>query len=103
MDDERRQFVMSAAAPFSADLPVPEVPEPAIVERSSVHEAGQARRQIMPLPTAMLSGLKPGLQQAFTTELERGNSFLFAPVFMAGGALTYFGLAKEPGFVPLFL
>ena len=103
MDDERRQFAMSAAAPFSVDLPMAEVPDPATIKRSSAREAGYAGRQIMPLPTAILSDLKPGLRRAFTTELERGNSFLFAPVFMAAGALTYFALAKEPGFVLLFL
>ena len=38
---------------------------------------------------------------AVATELDRGIVFLLAPVFLAAGALAYFALRQEPGFVPL--
>ncbi len=38
---------------------------------------------------------------AVATELDRGIAFLLAPVFLAAGALVYFVLPQEPGFVPL--
>ncbi len=38
---------------------------------------------------------------AVVTELDRGIAFLLAPVFLAAGALAYFALRQEPGFVPL--
>lgn len=47
--------------------------------------------------------LKHGLRHAFVTDLERGNGFLFAPVFMAAGALFYFTIPLEPGFAVLFV
>lgn len=38
---------------------------------------------------------------AVATELDRGIAFLLAPVFLAAGALAYFALRQEPGFIPL--
>ncbi|WP_269929486.1 ComEC/Rec2 family competence protein [Aminobacter sp. HY435] len=38
---------------------------------------------------------------AIDLELERGAAFLFVPVFLACGALTYFGLRQEPDLLPL--
>ncbi len=40
--------------------------------------------------------------QALATEWERGTAFLFLPVCLSAGALTYFELAWEPSFIPLF-
>ncbi len=38
---------------------------------------------------------------AVATELDRGIAFLLMPVFLAVGALVYFSLGREPGFLPL--
>ena len=38
---------------------------------------------------------------AVSTELDRGIAFILAPVFLAVGALVYFSLGHEPGFLPL--
>jgi competence protein ComEC len=38
---------------------------------------------------------------AVATELDRGVAFILAPVFLAVGALIYFSLGHEPGFLPL--
>jgi ComEC/Rec2-related protein len=38
---------------------------------------------------------------AASTELDRGVAFIVAPVFLAVGALAYFSLGHEPGFLPL--
>ncbi|KQZ13698.1 competence protein [Mesorhizobium sp. Root554] len=40
-----------------------------------------------------------GLAMASGTELDRGVGFLLVPVFLATGALFYFALASEPGFL----
>ena len=40
---------------------------------------------------------------AFARERDLGAGFLFIPVFMAGGALAYFILEREPGWVSLLL
>ncbi len=92
--DERRQFALPAAAPL-APAPretIPADPRPAFPERPSSHP-----------PVAAVRGLPATLRRALDGELERGNGFLFAPVFMAAGALSYFTLAAEPSFLPLLL
>lgn len=86
---------MSAAL----SLPVSE----AVVVTAEGSGAGYGRPWEMPLPAAIFARLKLGLQRAFETELERGNGFLFAPVFMAAGALAYFAMRHEPGFIRLAL
>lgn len=41
------------------------------------------------------------LHDAVTMEAERGTAFLFIPVFLALGAIVYFNLEVEPGWLPL--
>ena len=41
------------------------------------------------------------INAAVSTDLDRGIAFVLAPVFLAAGALVYFALAHEPGFLPL--
>ncbi|MCO5157368.1 MAG: ComEC family competence protein [Aquamicrobium sp.] len=94
--DERRQFALPGAAPLA---PMPARREavsadsrPALPERPPSHP-----------PVAVARGLPATLRRALDGEPERGNGFLFAPVFMAAGALSYFTLAAEPSFLPLLL
>lgn len=39
------------------------------------------------------------LRDAVSAEWERGTAFLFIPVVLAAGALTYFAIGQEPGFI----
>ncbi|MGN6145023.1 MAG: ComEC/Rec2 family competence protein [Mesorhizobium sp.] len=56
----------------------------------------QARRLArIPSPYSAVAGLAA----AAATELDRGVAFLLVPVFLSGGAIFYFSLAAEPGFV----
>ncbi|MBL8584723.1 MAG: ComEC/Rec2 family competence protein, partial [Rhizobiaceae bacterium] len=48
-----------------------------------------------------LSALSRAVLRTFALELDRGTAFLFAPVFMAVGAVVYFALPAEPGVAPL--
>jgi len=50
-----------------------------------------------------LGRLRQVVLRALTTEHERGTPFLFVPVFMATGALTYFAVDREPTFIALWL
>ena len=91
--DERRQFALPAA-PLPAPIPSPREAAPA----DSRPALPQRRRE-----GASVRDLPALLRRALDGELERGNGFLFAPVFMAAGALSYFTLAAEPSFLPLLL
>lgn len=92
--DERRQFsAPSGGGPASASPPLVVPPSPA----TPVHR--RMRREAV----ASLPDLRRGVHHAFQTDIERGNGFLFAPVFMAGGALAYFTTSEEPAFTPLLL
>jgi ComEC/Rec2-related protein len=42
------------------------------------------------------------LATAIVLELERGTPFLLVPVFLALGAIIYYGLEAEPDFLPMF-
>ena len=44
-------------------------------------------------------GCRPALRLALATEWERGTAFLFAPVLLAAGALSYFAVGREPYFL----
>ena len=48
------------------------------------------------LPTVSADRLPSALREAVATEWERGTLFLFTPVMMAAGALTYFAVDREP-------
>lgn len=51
---------------------------------------------------AFVSAVMPGrLGDALQTELDRGAAFLLVPVFLAIGALVYFGLPIEPKLISL--
>ena len=88
--DERRQF---AGLPMPDGLPAPVPATPGLV--SGPRPQAPRRAALRRLPVA--------LRRAFEAEIERGNAFLFAPVFMAAGALAYFTLPAEPSLVPLLL
>lgn len=82
-----------------------------IDERLAAAPAGTLRGVAADAPVPARAGLRPAaagrhldlaaLRAAAQREAARGNGFLWLPVFMAGGALAYFALAREPGFVPL--
>jgi competence protein ComEC len=88
--DERRQF---AGLPMPDGLPALVPATPGLV--SAPRPQAPRRAALRRLPVA--------LRRAFEAEIERGNAFLFAPVFMAAGALAYFTLPAEPSLVPLLL
>lgn len=84
--DERRQFALPDVPPAAgAIVPARPRPPPAAASGRS------------------LRGLAPALARAMDSEIERGNAFLFAPVFMAGGALSYFTLRHEPSLAMLLV
>lgn len=45
----------------------------------------------------------PALRRCFDSELEHGTAFVFVPVLIALGALSYFSAPAEPGFTSLIL
>ena len=48
------------------------------------------------LPSLSAARLPQEFRRAVAIEWERGTAFLFAPVLMAAGALTYFAVDREP-------
>lgn len=90
--DERRQF---SASP--GDGQAREAPASPVAQSSA-----RSRRRLPVMPEAF-PDLRLHVSRAFRNDLERGNAFLFAPVFMAAGALTYFTMREEPAFTPLLL
>lgn len=69
---------------------------------------GEARRlPDAPAPLRRRHGRAPALRlalgDALREEGERGTPFLFVPVFMGVGALSYFRLAFEPGWTGLWI
>ena len=94
--DERRHF----AAPGS----LPPAPPPALMPPAPMPLAPMSERRALPALPALVSARFPAmLRRAFDSEIERGNGFLFAPVFMAAGALCYFTLRAGPALPPLAL
>jgi len=71
----------------------------------AVLPAGLQQRGISFRAPAPLSRPKAGpwstLREAVSTEWERGTTFLFIPVLLAAGALTYFALDREPAFAEI--
>ena len=58
------------------------------------------RLQLLPaLPSLATEQLSADLRLALATEWERGTAFLFAPVLLAAGALSYFAVPREPYFL----
>lgn len=47
------------------------------------------------------AGFAAATREALATEWERGTAFLFIPIFLATGAVSYFALPAEPTFVGL--
>ncbi len=91
--DERRQF----AAP--GDLPVASPVMTAAATGSPPDaEPGPA---LLSAAVMALRRVPPALARAADSEMERGNAFLFAPVCMAAGALSYFTAHEEPSFAVL--
>src|SRR5678815_5688243 len=81
--------------------------EPASAPANGAADAGMTRGRIPPATTEAKPGLKQiaadrsvqlrrAIREALVTELERGTPFLFVPVFLAVGALIYFGADVEP-------
>lgn len=94
--DERRQF----GAPASA-VPAAAGPPPATPAAAPPSPGPKPAASSLPAWTPAAAGR--AMRRAFDHELERGNLFLFTPVFMAAGALAYFTLRDEPGLAPLVL
>lgn len=89
--DERRQF--------GVPLDAPAYPLSVTFASDSVLPAAMPRR-----PNIVASALHAApvsIRTAFETEQAYGNAFLFIPVCLAIGALAYFALPHEPGFLPL--
>ncbi len=64
---------------------------------SAPDAAGQ--RLARSLGTISIDSFGQSLTVAANTELDRGVGFLLIPVFLGSGALFYFSLASEPGFL----
>ncbi len=62
----------------------------------SFHAASPAKHLFRRAPRSLRA-----VHFAVATELDRGVAFILAPVFLAVGALIYFSLGHEPGFLPL--
>lgn len=112
---ERAMFAPDDA-PF--DLPVPRSDLPAVLPRRPLPASeklqgslkptfrerlhsqsiaiGRARHSLPARPAAWRA-----IERATALELDRGIAFLLVPVFLSCGALTYFSLGHEPGFVTL--
>ena len=91
--DERGLFAFAPAEPLPAELPAKQAPTigPSTIARLA------GRLAFLPaLPTLSADRLPSAFQSAVATEWERGTAFLFAPVLMAAGALTYFAVGREP-------
>lgn len=110
MVDERRQF--GARLPETAaagrrnglsDTPIRDLPYDQAISASMSQTARAALRERKQSQAAagVFYSLPRHVRQAFRDDLHRGNAFLFAPVFMAAGALFYFTLRKEPAFATL--
>ena len=102
MADERRHFAAPAPGLPPEALPSEALPSEALPP-AAAPSAPRPRRAGLPVSLSPLAGLPSALRRAFDGELDRGNAFLFAPVFMAAGAIAYFALAEEPAFTPLVL
>src|SRR5690606_12617405 len=55
----------------------------------------------LPLGVPPRAAIARAVDFALSTELDRGAAFVVAPVLLAVGALVYFALGREPGFLPL--
>lgn len=102
MADERRHFAAPAPGLPPEALPSEALPSEALPP-AAAPSAPRPRRAGLPVSLSPLAGLPSALRRAFDGELDRGNAFLFAPVFMAAGALAYFAMREEPAFAPLLL
>ncbi len=59
----------------------------------------QFRRAGLGIPSR--TALAVAMRRACTTELDRGIAFILAPAFLAVGAIVYYSLSREPGFIAL--
>lgn len=70
-------------------------PSPPVPAGISAATGSGARRSI--------AAIGSGLRSSLALEVERGTPFVLAPVPLAAGALSYYGLASEPDALPLAL
>lgn len=99
--DERLQFgaLPSSVPPAPARERTPAPPHGPAIAPSLV---AAALRPLHP-PAEPLARAGAALRGAFDDELDHGNAFLFAPVFLAAGALWYFAAADEPDLAALLV
>jgi competence protein ComEC len=62
---------------------------------------GRRRRDHAVTVSRAFAHLRGSATQAAASEWERGTAFLFVPVCLSAGALTYFHISWEPPFAPL--
>lgn len=89
--DERQLF---GAVSNATLVRAPKTSIPAVTKRPS-----RART----VPANSIGWLARLLREAFESEREHGNAFLFVPIFLAVGILIYFSLPMEPSFLVLVL
>jgi ComEC/Rec2-related protein len=124
-------FTLPSAAPLATSPPTQARPPAAVIEQgAAAPEADLRPGTRAPWPLGEISRLLPRalagprdakallprtggalipsrataarvVASATSTELDRGIAFILAPVFLAVGALVYFSLGREPGFLPL--
>ena len=97
---ERTMFAPEIA-PFSAapKMPLAESVETLPTSVPHLRRAIAAVRSKAVLPSRVVAVRAVGY--ALSTEIDRGTAFILIPVFLALGAITYFSLGHEPGFLPL--
>ena len=95
--DERRYF---AALEDDSDLPVAlaELPRHPLAVSAPAGSAFVASRARLLLANAVNS-----ISQSLAIEKARGTPFLFAPVFLGAGAVTYFARESEQALLPLLI
>ena len=70
---------------------------PASVPRLRRAIAAVRGKAVLPSRTVAVRAVR----SAVSTEIDRGTAFILIPVFLALGAIAYFSLGREPGFLPL--
>ena len=102
---ERTMFA-PGVAPFSASpvglprsVPLTETAERLPASAPHLRRAIAAVRGKAALPPR--AAAVRAVRSAVSTEIDRGTAFILIPVFLALGAIAYFSLGHEPGFLPL--
>jgi competence protein ComEC len=95
--DERTGFAFAQPPAIGRGL-VPALDKPDLPARfPGGGPLGRALAFTRGLP-AKSTRVRPAVRSALATELDRGTPFLFVPVFLAAGALTYFAIPDQPAF-----